>query len=93
MACNDADVTVIEYSEGKKGNGKKYQLPELNSELCFCVTDNFSSGLVMADVDHYHLKLKVPCMEDGRFYRNPKIAPDKVWTISECSKYYLCLGE
>jgi len=52
-----------------------------------------AAGVVMADIDHYHLKLKVPCLENGRFYRNPSPAPEKVWTTSECSKYYLCLGE
>lgn len=35
----------------------------------------------------------IPCMEDGRFYRNPRPLPHRVWTNSECSKYYLCLGE
>lgn len=33
----------------------------------------------------------IPCMEDGRFYRNPRPPPHRVWTNGECSKYYLCL--
>ncbi|PNF25120.1 hypothetical protein B7P43_G01988 [Cryptotermes secundus] len=50
-----------------------------------------AASVIRADVDHYHLKLRVPCLEDGRFYRNPRAEPERVWTTSECSKYYLCL--
>ncbi|EFA07840.1 chitin deacetylase 3 precursor [Tribolium castaneum] len=34
---------------------------------------------------------KIKCVENGRFYRDPDRPPQKVWTSSECSKYYLCL--
>lgn len=34
----------------------------------------------------------VPCVENGRFYRNPKQSPRKAWVANECAKYYLCLG-
>ncbi|XP_044253775.1 chitin deacetylase 1 isoform X2 [Tribolium madens] len=34
---------------------------------------------------------KIKCVENGRFYRDPDRPPHKVWTSSECSKYYLCI--
>ncbi|CAO1384653.1 unnamed protein product [Diamesa hyperborea] len=36
-------------------------------------------------------KDNVKCVEDGRFYRNPDRELHKIWTTSECNKYYLCL--
>lgn len=75
-------------------NGRIYfqvltpKLALFRNGLLFC-----AASVIRADVDHYHLKLRVPCLEDGRFYRNPRAEPERVWTISECSKYYLCLGE
>lgn len=37
------------------------------------------------------LKDEIPCMEDSKFYRNPNRPSHKLWSNSECSKYYLCL--
>ena len=37
------------------------------------------------------LREKVPCLEHGKFYRNPNRDPTKVWGSGECSKYYLCI--
>ncbi len=37
------------------------------------------------------LREKVPCIEHGKFYRNPNRDPDLVWATTECSKYYLCI--
>lgn len=37
------------------------------------------------------LKDDIPCMEDSKFYRNPDRPSHKLWSNSECSKYYLCL--
>ncbi|EDW28741.1 GL18781 [Drosophila persimilis] len=31
------------------------------------------------------------CMHDARFYRNPTRPVHKIWTNSECAKYFLCL--
>jgi hypothetical protein len=33
----------------------------------------------------------VKCLEDGRFYRNPNRNATKIWSLYECSKYFLCL--
>ena len=37
------------------------------------------------------LKDSIRCLEDSKFYRNPDRPTNKIWTNSECSKYYLCL--
>ncbi|KAI8118034.1 hypothetical protein CVS40_10223 [Lucilia cuprina] len=37
------------------------------------------------------LSNSVDCLEDLRFYRDPNRPVHKIWTSSECSKYYLCL--
>lgn len=37
------------------------------------------------------LKDSISCLEDSKFYRNPDRPTHKMWTNSECSKYYLCL--
>lgn len=37
------------------------------------------------------LKDTIKCFEDSKFYRNPERPTHKLWTNSECSKYYLCL--
>jgi len=37
------------------------------------------------------LREKVPCVENGKFYRNPNRDPNLVWSAQECSKYYLCI--
>ncbi|KAJ3645357.1 hypothetical protein Zmor_023023 [Zophobas morio] len=34
---------------------------------------------------------QVKCLENGRFYRDPDRPPHKIWTSTECSKYFLCL--
>ncbi|XP_071451813.1 chitin deacetylase 1 [Hetaerina americana] len=34
---------------------------------------------------------KVPCLVEDKFYRNPNRKPNRVWSNTECSKYYLCL--
>ncbi|XP_012261023.2 chitin deacetylase 1 [Athalia rosae] len=34
---------------------------------------------------------RVECIDDDRFYRNPKTPAHKIWTQDECAKYYLCL--
>ena len=39
------------------------------------------------------LKEKVPCIENGKFYRNPNRDPDYVWSQTECAKYYLCIED
>ena len=39
------------------------------------------------------LKEKVPCIENGKFYRNPNRHPDYVWSQTECAKYYLCIED
>ena len=39
------------------------------------------------------LKVKVPCIENGKFYRNPNRHPDYVWSQTECAKYYLCIED
>lgn len=33
----------------------------------------------------------IECYEDGKFYRNPDRPIHKIWSNSECAKYYLCL--
>ena len=37
------------------------------------------------------LREKVPCIDNGRFYRNPNRDPAYVWSAAECSKYHLCI--
>lgn len=37
------------------------------------------------------LKDSVKCLDGAKFYRNPDRPTNKIWTNSECSKYYLCL--
>lgn len=37
------------------------------------------------------LKDTINCLEDSKFYRNPERPTHKIWTNTECSKYYLCL--
>nr|XP_023022120.1 uncharacterized protein LOC111510434 [Leptinotarsa decemlineata] len=34
---------------------------------------------------------KVKCLENGRFYRDPERPAHKMWTMDECSRYFLCL--
>ncbi|XP_061386614.1 chitin deacetylase 1 [Musca vetustissima] len=44
------------------------------------------------NVTQRSLENKVECLEDiVRFYRDPNRPVHKIWTSSECSKYYLCL--
>ena len=49
------------------------------------------SSLSISVVDA--LKEKVPCIENGKFYRNPNRHPDYVWSQTECAKYYLCIED
>jgi len=35
---------------------------------------------------------EVPCIDDDKFYRNPKAPSHSVWSPAECAKYFLCLG-
>ena len=51
----------------------------------------FLSSLPISIVDA--LKEKVPCIENGKFYRNPNRHPDYVWSQTECAKYYLCIED
>ena len=37
------------------------------------------------------LREKVPCIDNGKFYRNPNRDPNTVWSTSICSKYHLCI--
>lgn len=37
------------------------------------------------------LKDTIKCYEDSKFYRNPERPTHKMWSNTECSKYYLCL--
>ncbi|KAG0700094.1 MAM and LDL-receptor class A domain-containing protein 1 [Chionoecetes opilio] len=39
------------------------------------------------------LRLNVPCVSNGEFYRNPNANPEKLWSLGQCSKYYLCLDD
>lgn len=32
------------------------------------------------------------CIENNKFYRNPDRIETSIWTLNECAKYYLCLG-
>ena len=48
-----------------------------------------SSSIVFVEA----LKVKVPCIENGKFYRNPSRNPDHVWSATECAKYYLCIED
>ncbi|XP_011151123.1 uncharacterized protein LOC105190208 [Harpegnathos saltator] len=34
---------------------------------------------------------EVPCIDDNKFYRNPKAPSHSVWSAAECAKYFLCL--
>ncbi|XP_011497525.1 PREDICTED: uncharacterized protein LOC105361915 isoform X2 [Ceratosolen solmsi marchali] len=34
-----------------------------------------------------------PCLDDNKFYRNPKMQPHVLWSPGECAKYYLCLDD
>jgi len=36
---------------------------------------------------------KIPCIENGKFYRNPNVKGDKVFRKKECAEYYLCIEE
>lgn len=37
------------------------------------------------------LKDTIKCLEDSKFYRSPDRPTHKIWSNTECSKYYLCL--
>ena len=37
------------------------------------------------------LREKVPCIDNGKFYRNPNREAAHVWSATICSKYYLCI--
>jgi len=50
-----------------------------------------SSILVVGVIGGQGLREKVPCIENGRFYRNPNRDVAYIWSTSECSKYYLCI--
>ena len=34
---------------------------------------------------------KVPCIDNGKFYRNPNREAAHIWSTTLCSKYYLCI--
>lgn len=34
---------------------------------------------------------KVKCLENERFYRDPDRPAQRMWTLEECSKYFLCI--
>ncbi|KAH8263249.1 hypothetical protein KR044_006466, partial [Drosophila immigrans] len=40
---------------------------------------------------HRRSSSAVSCMQDSRFYRNAQRPVHKIWTNSECAKYFLCL--
>ncbi|XP_045477625.1 chitin deacetylase 1 [Harmonia axyridis] len=60
--------------------------------LCFRIRDTEILLLILffcsswAESTH-----ETQCIENGKFYRNPSRAAHKIWTESECSKYFLCL--
>ena len=35
---------------------------------------------------------KIKCIDNGKFYRNPKGDPDTKFRKKECAEYYLCIG-
>ena len=37
------------------------------------------------------LREKVPCIDNGKFYRNPNREAAHVWSATICAKYYLCI--
>ena len=37
------------------------------------------------------LREKVPCIDNGKFYRNPNREAAHVWSTTICSQYYLCI--
>ena len=37
------------------------------------------------------LREKVPCIDNGKFYRNPNRDAATIWATTECAKYYLCI--
>ncbi|CAB4064897.1 unnamed protein product [Lepeophtheirus salmonis] len=37
------------------------------------------------------LRERVPCIDNGKFYRNPQRNPSVEWSTTICSKYYLCI--
>lgn len=34
---------------------------------------------------------KVPCIDNGKFYRNPNREAANIWSTAICAKYYLCI--
>ena len=61
--------------------------PTITMPLLLLTLLSLSTVLVEA------LKVKVPCIENGKFYRNPNRNPDHVWSQTECAKYYLCIED
>ncbi|XP_055638342.1 chitin deacetylase 1 [Toxorhynchites rutilus septentrionalis] len=51
----------------------------------------FTGSVHASNLVERSLKNTVPCFEDGRFYRNPERPVHKMWSNTECAKYYLCL--
>lgn len=39
----------------------------------------------------FGLREKVPCIDNGKFYRNPNRDQEIMWSNTECAKYYLCI--
>ena len=37
------------------------------------------------------LREKVPCIDNGKFYRNPNRDAAHIWSTTLCKQYYLCI--
>ncbi|KAL9929449.1 chitin and LDLR binding deacetylase 3 [Glossina fuscipes fuscipes] len=49
------------------------------------------SALTIDAIRNETQKSQVQCLEGSHFYRDPNRPVHKIWTNTECSKYYLCL--
>ena len=49
--------------------------------------------ILVSNATSKELLAQAPCLDDNKFYRNPRTPTHIVWTPTECAKYYLCLGK
>ncbi|KAJ8683192.1 hypothetical protein QAD02_018984 [Eretmocerus hayati] len=49
--------------------------------------------MLTGEVELKEPSVPAPCLDDSKFYRNPRISSHAAWTTTECAKYYLCLDD
>jgi hypothetical protein len=79
--------------EQRRESGRKFRSLQYHFSMTRVRMSLAPAVLLLLAVSHFVIGLrdKVPCLDNDNFYRNPNRDAARVWSSSECAKYYFCV--